>query len=319
MSPSPPERHRVGAQPVTPGASDLLIIALDAAGQIGMADVAHVRLVDTHAEGDRRDHHDAGPMEERILIGISDAGIETGMIGQRVDALGRELVREPLDALARRAIDDAALALVAADEVHDLPRRIVLTHESQMQVRPVERADEDARFAAEQFRHDLVAGARIGAGGHRDDRRIAERGSRGAQVHVFRAEVVAPLRDAMCLVDGEAVDAGLAQPVERPGLQQALRRHVEQPHRTRLQRRLDDRIVGVGISRMQRAGDDAAIGQLAHLVAHQRDQRRHHDGQLAAHHRGELVAQRFSGAGRHHGEHILTGEQRFYDLGLTGA
>ncbi len=283
-----------------------------------MADVAHVRLVDSHAEGDRRHHHDARPVQKRILVGVADAGIETGMIGQRVDALGRQLFRQPFDALARRAIDDAGLALVAADEVHDLSRRIVLAHEGEMQVRPVEGAHEDPRLGAEEFRHDLVAGAGIGAGGDRDDRRIAERGGRRAQVHVFRPKVMAPLRDAMRLVDGEPVDAGLAQPVERPGFEQPLRRNVEQPHRPRFERRFDDGIVGVGVARVQGAGDDAAIGELTHLIAHQGDQRRDDHRQLAAHDGRQLVAQRFAGARRHDGQHILAGQQRLHHFGLAG-
>ena len=57
-------RHVVGAGEqlarrrlaVAPGAADLLRVALESLGQVVVVDVAHVGLVDAHAERDRRDH-----------------------------------------------------------------------------------------------------------------------------------------------------------------------------------------------------------------------------------------------------------------------
>ncbi len=233
-------------------------------------------------------------------------------------AQARQRLGQPLHALARGAIDDAALALVAAHEVHHLARRLGLAREGEVEVRPVERAHEDARAALEEPGDDLVAGAGIGAGGDRDDRRVAERVGGGAQLHVFRAEVVAPLRDAMGLVDRQAVDAGGAQPVERPALQQALGRDVEQPHGPRRQRRLHRGVLGRRVAGVQRAGGDAARLELAHLVAHQGDQRRDDDGEPAADHGRQLVAERLARARRHDGEHVGAGEQRLHHLGLAG-
>jgi hypothetical protein len=48
---------RFGRVAVAAGAAGLLIISLDRFRQPGMGDEAHVRLVDAHAEGDRRHHH----------------------------------------------------------------------------------------------------------------------------------------------------------------------------------------------------------------------------------------------------------------------
>jgi len=63
---------------------------------------------------------------------------------------------------------------------------------------------------------------------------------------------------------------------------------------------------------------DAVVAQLRHLVAHQRDQRRHHDGEAVAQQGRELVAQRLAAAGRHDGEHVVSGQDRLDDLGLAG-
>ena len=64
---------------------------------------------------------------------------------------------------------------------------------------------------------------------------------------------------------------------------------------------------------------DAVGAQLRHLIAHQCDQRRDHDGQAVAQQRGELVAQGFAAARRHHREHVASGQDGLDDLPLTGA
>ena len=68
------EHVRIGGRAVAPGAADLLIVGLDAARQVGMEDVAHVRLVDPHAEGDGGDDDHAGIWKQSDLpdpVGIT--------------------------------------------------------------------------------------------------------------------------------------------------------------------------------------------------------------------------------------------------------
>ena len=79
------ERKRVGRQPVAAGAADLLVIGLDVRRQVGVADEAHVGLVDAHAEGDRRGHDDPVFLLEGVLVGVANRLLEAGMIGPRVD------------------------------------------------------------------------------------------------------------------------------------------------------------------------------------------------------------------------------------------
>ena len=51
------KQHAFAGQPVAPGTSRLLIIALQILWQIVMHDETHIRFVDTHAERNRRTHH----------------------------------------------------------------------------------------------------------------------------------------------------------------------------------------------------------------------------------------------------------------------
>jgi hypothetical protein len=64
---------------------------------------------------------------------------------------------------------------------------------------------------------------------------------------------------------------------------------------------------------------NAVAAELRHLVAHERDQRRHHHGEPVAQQRGQLIAQRFPAAGRHDGQHVAAREHRVDDLALAGA
>src|SRR5690606_36248213 len=71
---------------VAPGTPRLLVITLERPGQIVMHHPAHVRLVDTHAEGDGGDHDLRIVANERFLVDAPRLGIEPCMIGQGADA-----------------------------------------------------------------------------------------------------------------------------------------------------------------------------------------------------------------------------------------
>jgi hypothetical protein len=58
----------VRGQAVAAGASRFLVIALERFRQVEVADEAHVRLVDAHAEGDGRHHHDVVFAQEARLV-----------------------------------------------------------------------------------------------------------------------------------------------------------------------------------------------------------------------------------------------------------
>ena len=59
--------------------------------------------------------------------------------------------------------------------------------------------------------------------------------------------------------------------------------------------------------------------QRPHLIFHQADQRRHHDGDARQQQRRHLIADGLSRAGGHHGQYILPVQQPPDDLLLPGA
>ncbi len=66
-------------------------------------------------------------------------------------------------------------------------------------------------------------------------------------------------------------------------------------------------------------GLDPRFAQRAHLVAHQRDQRRDDHRHALAHQRGQLEAQRLAAARRHDRQHVAACGHRLDDLLLSGA
>ena len=101
------ERDALGGRAVAPGAADLLPVGLDGRRRVGVDDVAHVRLVDAHAEGDGRHHHGRVGLEELLQPVRAQVLVEAGVVGQRQHACGGQLLGQLVDAVARAGIDHA--------------------------------------------------------------------------------------------------------------------------------------------------------------------------------------------------------------------
>src|SRR5947208_2032180 len=75
---------------VAAGPADLLGVALRALRQVVVVDGADVRLVDAHAERDRRNHDRVRRGHEPVLNLGAHFTVETGVISAGVDACGRQ-------------------------------------------------------------------------------------------------------------------------------------------------------------------------------------------------------------------------------------
>ena len=118
--------------------------------------------------------------------------------------------------------------------------------------------------------------------GRRDDRLRAEPARGVGEAEVVGTEVVAPLRDAVRLVDDEQPDRHLAQRLEEARRGEALGRDVEQPQLAGA-RALQHRavLVGVALGVDERDASRRAPLQRLDLVLHQRDERRDDDREVA--------------------------------------
>ena len=130
-----------------------------------------------------------------------------------------------------------------------------------------------------------------------------------AEREVGRPEVVAPLRDAVRLVDRDqrrAATFSSSAPELVAG--ERLRRGQDE-QRAALR---DPRQRGAAIGDADRAVEpdrgDAELLQLRELVLEQREQRRDDDRRLRQEQRRELVAERLAAAGRQHEQHVPPGE-----------
>jgi hypothetical protein len=282
-------------------------------------DETHVRLVDAHAEGDRRNNHDTVLLEEARLARLAFGGGEARVVSKRVDAVVREHLRRLLHGFARQAVHDARLARVLlADEAQQLSARRVFRGDAIADVGPVETLHEGARLAQVQALDDLAARGRIGGGGQRDARHRGVALRQHRELQVLLAEVMPPLRDAMRLVDREEGDRELIEQREAALGDQPLRREVQEIQLAGARAALH-RLRGLPVERrIQELGAHPGLLQRRDLVLHQRDQRRDDDAHALAQQRGQLVADRLAAAGRHQHQGVAAGRDVRDDLGLVG-
>jgi hypothetical protein len=123
---------------------------------------------------------------------------------------------------------------------------------------------------------------------------MSDRVAASAERQVLGTEIVAPLRDAVRLVDRQQADvaAGEQRDHVRPG--QPFGRDVGEAELAALDLVEQKLVLLVVVHRVEAGGRDPVAAQLRHLVAHQRNQRRHHDGEPWPHQCRQLVAQRLA-------------------------
>ena len=214
-----------------------------------MGDEAHVGLVDAHAEGDGGDDHDALLLEEALLVLRALGGLETGVIGQCGKPPRAEPRRRLLNRAAGAAIDDARIARVLAlDEGEELRPRLALGHHPVADIGPVEARGEDARLAEREPHDDVAAGDAVGGRGEGNARHRRKALVEDGEGEILGPEVVAPLRDAMGLVDGEECYPRAREELKRARHGEPLRRDIEKVEAPLRERALD----GAGLARRER-------------------------------------------------------------------
>src|SRR5690606_11683770 len=220
-----------------------------------------------------------------------------GVVGARGDALLGERLGDGLGVLAGCGVDDAR-ALATGGELQRGGELVVGFAERayiEADGRAVEVADEDIRLDHVEMLDDLVANRAGGSGGEGEDRRVAQLLDEGSEAEVVRAEVVAPITDAVSLVDHE--EGRFETLEEREGLVVGeLLRREEEEHLVRVLE-LGEEVVPVALRKcgVQLGGVDAALPLKAvDLVSLEGDERGDDDGDAGADDAGDLVDGGFS-------------------------
>ena len=270
-----------------------------------MDDAADVRLVDAHAEGDgRNDARDLA--REELVMRLAPRRIGQTRVVRSDGGVRREALQglgRGLDLAARRAVDDRRAAGTQGlgdglQRAHEA--RVAAAPAAEPQVGTIEAlgCDVEARPQAEvvlDVRADPVGGRRReGDQGHVFGDAVAEAGERP----VRRAEVVAPLGDAVRLVDRNEGQADGDEGVGEALVDRLLGGRVHEPERAAARAVLD---APVGLRRPQEARDVAARRHVERpdLIHHEAHERRdHEDHAVTAHERRQLVNERLAGARR---------------------
>ena len=303
----PVEHEGLGRFAVPPRPPQFLVIGFHAAGQGSVQHVANVGLVDSHPEGDgcRHDHPGAG--HELILHFGSFAGGHTGVVGGGVYSRFPQLFGGLFGVFAGQAVDDAALPGPGPRVFRDPFAAGGFLHR-QMDVGPVEPVDEHPASVAEQFVGDVAAGGFVGGGGESPDGRPRQASGQVGQGFVFGAESRSPFGDAVGFVHHRQFHLHRLQQVHHMVSHQPFRGQVEQERFALL-----GGVLGLvpnvavflpGMGGVDGPGRYFGQAQARHLVFHQGDERRHHQGQTPQQQGGYLVAEGFARPGGHHRQHV---------------
>ena len=279
-------------------------------------DKTHIGFVDAHAEGDGGDDDRRLIVGEVALVRQPRRVIQPGVIGQGAPTIGRQLRCQHVNPLARVAIDDARFALVGLQKGQYLGQSVVARFDSQKQIFAVEGGDELIGVAYRQRGLDVAADAVGGRGGNRQADGVGQAAAHPHQLAIVGAEVMAPFRDAMRFVDGQAIDAAFVEHNQRLRPQQGFGAGVDQLDTARFDLPGDLHVAVVGQSAVQVSRGHALLTQLHHLVFHERDERRDDDRQAGEEQRRQLVAQRLAATGGHDGQAVPAGQNVADDVGL---
>ncbi len=265
----------------TPGASHLLVVGDRGRGRPQVHHEPQVRLVEAHSQsrrGDQRLH----PVRQQILLRLQPVGVlRLARVGShRITALpqeGGDLLRRR----HRQRVDDPRARQVPEPlpQPRQPVRRVRQLQHSQPQALPVQRPTQDQRVRAPRaqllghVRGDPGIGGR-GRGQHRHTGRQLRQ--HRAQPAVVRPEVVAPVGDAVRLVDHEQARGG-----RQPG-----QHLITEIHRIEAFGAYEknigltafdlpvDRFPLLRVGRVDRPGPDPRPLRRLDLVPHQRQQRR---------------------------------------------
>ena len=288
----------------------------------------HIALVDPHAERDGGHDHIDLVAGERILVAGALRLAQAGVVGHGAHALRHQPSRQSFDGATAHAVDDAVVAAMAADDPENILARVALgdtwgalaalAMHRDVQVGPVERTLEAIGLLHTQLADDVAADAARRRRRQRQHRDLAELGLQVLQLAVRRPEVMAPLADAVRLIDHHEAQAALGDD-RTQGALEPLGRDIDEFDLAPAECFEAAAAFFEVDGRVEHGRPEAEPQQRVDLVLHQRDQRRDHQHGARQQLRGKLERERLAGARGHHPDAIAAGEHGIDDAPLPGA
>lgn len=209
--------------------------------------------------------------------------------------------------------------MLLAQEGEELLARVGLRHDPVLDVGPVEAGHEVPGVRHAQPLGDLPVRGVRGGRGEGDAGHVRPPLPQHGQGEVVGPEVVAPLGDAVRLVDGEDGDLAAREEVQAAVQAQPLRGQVEQVELAGEELRLDRPPLVEVLRGVHEPGPHAERPQRVDLVLHQRDQRGDDHTRTGPDQGRDLVAQRLAAAGRHEHDRVAAGDHMVDDRLLLAA
>ena len=234
------------------------------------------------------------------------------MVGRGAHPIDLEGLGDFLHLLAAEAIHDAAPSAVLQRVLDDLPQGLHLGAHLVEEIGPVEAGLVDVGVEDAEVFLDVVLDLGGRCGGQGDDGVLPDAADDVPKPAVFRPEIMAPLRNAMGLVNGEEAEPDRPKEVRVVGFVQGFRGHVEQLRAARGHRLLDADHLGLAQGAVQVMGDVGIIRMAPDgidLVLHEGDERAHHDRRSLLNEGRQLVAEGLASTGRHDHEDVLAVHQ----------
>ena len=285
-----------------------------------MHDVAHVRLVNSHAESVGGDDDLSIFVNPGALVSHALICIKTSMIPNGRNALRRKRFLHLLDVLTRVAVHDAGSPRMRLNERNDLDElfRGLCMFDGKGKIRPIKPRDQLVRIAQPQ-QTDYITPDTLGRRSGKRHHGWTARQLRDeiAYRQIRRTEILTPLRNAMRLVNGKQGDGRARCERKKPRIIQSLGRNVEQIDFPRQRRFQNRRLLERRKRRIQARGANARFGQTAHLIAHKRDKGAYDKRHPGQHDAGNLIANAFAGTGRHDGKGVAPRKQSLDNTTLT--
>jgi hypothetical protein len=306
-----------GGQAVSAGTARFLVVVLDGLRQVAVKDEADVGFVDAHAEGDGGDDDvDVVPVEGFLVPGPLQVP-EAGVVGEGLDAVAGEEGGGRFHVFSGGAVDDAGFPGVLFQEGEDLIIEAAFWQDAVVEIGPVERRPHLERVAQTELADRVPLDLLGGGGGEGGDGHGGEVLPQAREEEVVGAELVAPLRDAVRLVDGKEADADLFQFLQERVEGEALRGRVEEVQVARVEIVRNGASFGRRLRRVHEGRAQAVLAGPVHLVLHERDEGADDDAAAGKKVGGELVAEGLAPSRGHHHEGVPAAEDGLDDLFLV--